>query len=180
MRIRKPSPKPVAIERSERARHIFAAMMDGRGLREIAEAEGIGVRRVQQIVAEELARDDVDPADDYALLQIARLEHALELLGAQIDAGKTSAIGAFLRVIEQLGRLTRDRFHLEPSPRGLRYCAEVEGMDERLRRLAATREMLAERRAARERACNDKSVKSNAGQVSDIVANGEIADFAAQ
>ncbi len=39
----------------ERARHIYAAMMDGRSLREIAEAESLGIRRIQQIVAEELA-----------------------------------------------------------------------------------------------------------------------------
>src|SRR5271155_5729893 len=86
-------------KKSERARHIYAAMMDGRSLREIAESEGVGVRRIQQIVSEELTRRKANPASDYALLQIARLERALELLGAEIDAGKAAAVHAFLRVI---------------------------------------------------------------------------------
>ena len=50
-----PNVKPISpSKKSERARHIYAAMMDGRSLREIAEAEGLGVRRIQQIVSEEL------------------------------------------------------------------------------------------------------------------------------
>ena len=93
-------------KKSERARHIYAAMMDGRSLREIAEAEGLGVRRIQQIVSEELGRRRANPANDYAVLQIARLEQALELLGAKVEAGEAAAVPAFLRVIEQLSKLT--------------------------------------------------------------------------
>jgi hypothetical protein len=62
-----------ASEKSERASHIFAAMMDGRSLREIAEFGGLGVRR------DELTRRRANPANNYAILQIARLEQALEL-----------------------------------------------------------------------------------------------------
>ena len=61
-----PAPK-AASEKSERARHIFAAMMDGRSLREIAESEGLGVRRIQQIVAEELAPTAASEAKHAAL-----------------------------------------------------------------------------------------------------------------
>jgi hypothetical protein len=173
-----PKPKSSANEKTERARHIFAGMMGGRSLREIAEAEGLGVRRIQQIVAEELARRDANPADDYALLQIARLEQALELLGAQIDAGKAAAVPAFLRVIEQLGRLTQGHLYLASS--SFRVAEDAPAMEERLRRLAAAREVLAERRAARALKDAEKSAKPNAPQALDITRNREMTDFAAE
>jgi hypothetical protein len=160
-----PNVKPISpSKKSERARHIYAAMMDGRSLREIAEAEGLGIRRIQQIVAEELARRKGDPATDYALLQIARLEQAQELLGAKIDAGEAAAVPAFLRVIEQLFRL----------------ADEADEMEERFERLAIAREVLAERRARRRRAESEGSAQPNAPQVLEITADGETVDFAPQ
>jgi len=175
-----PNAKPISpSKRSERARHIYAAMMDGRSLREIAEAEGLGVRRIQQIVAEELARRKGDPATDYALLQIARLEQAQELLGAKIDAGEAAAVPAFLRVIEQLSKLTERQLHLGGSPM-LRLADEADEMEERFERLAVAREVLAERRARRRRAESEDSAKPNAPQVLEITPNGEIVDFVPQ
>ena len=175
-----PNAKPISpSKKSERARHIYAAMMDGRSLREIAEAEGLGIRRIQQIVAEELARRKGDPATDYALLQIARLEQAQELLGAKIDAGEAAAVPAFLRVIEQLSKLTQRQLHLGGSA-AFRLADEADEMEERFERLAIAREVLAERRARRRRAESEGSAKPNAPQVLEITANGEIVDFAPQ
>src|SRR5271163_1835552 len=173
-----PNVKPISpSKRPERARHIYAAMMDGRSLREIAEAEGLGVRRIQQIVAEELARRKGDPATDYALLQIARLEQAQELLGAKIDAGEAAAVPAFLRVIEQLSKLSERQLGGSPM---LRLADEADEMEERFERLAVAREVLAERRARRRRAESEDSAKPNAPQVLEITPNGEIVDFAPQ
>ena len=175
-----PNVKPISpSKKSERARHIYAAMMDGLGLREIAEAEGLGVRRIQQIVAEELARRKGDPANDYALLQIARLEQAQELLGAKIDAGEAAAVPAFLRVIEQLSKLTQRQLHLGGSA-AFGLADEVDEMEERFERLAIAREVLAERRARRRRAESEGSAKPNAPQVLEITADGESVDFAPQ
>ena len=94
-----PTPN-AASEKSERVRHIFAAMMDGRSTREIAGSKDSASGAFSRS-SRGLARRRADPADDYAFLQIARLEQALELLGAQIDAGRAAAVPAFLRVIEQ-------------------------------------------------------------------------------
>ena len=174
-----PNVKPISpSKKSERARHIYAAMMDGRSLREIAEAEGLGVRRIQQIVSEELGRRRANPANDYAVLQIARLEQAQELLGAKIDAGEAAAVPAFLRVIEQLSKLTRGLLHVE-SPT-FRLADEADEMEESFERLAVAREVLAERRARRRRAESEDSAKPNAPQVLENTANREIADFAPQ
>jgi hypothetical protein len=172
-----PALKP-ASEKSERARHIFAAMMDGRSLREIAESEGLGIRRIQQIVSEELTRRKANPANDYAMLQIARLEQALELLGAQIDAGIAAAVPAFLRVIERLSKLTGGQLDLGSS--GFRLADEVAEVEGRFELLAVAREVLAERRARRSCPEGEDSAKPNAAQSLEIEANRGIADISSQ
>ena len=77
----RPAAKPVPIltEEAERAQRIFARLMAGDSIRAIATSESLSVRRVQQIVRERLDRRDANPADDFVLLQIARLERALDL-----------------------------------------------------------------------------------------------------
>ena len=174
-----PNAKPISPnKKSERARHIYAAMMDGRSLREIAEAEGLGVRRIQQIVSEELGRRRANPANDYAVLQIARLEQAQELLGAKIEAGEAAAVPAFLRVIEQLSKLTRGLLHVE-SPT-FRLADEADEMEESFERLAVAREVLAERRARRRCAESEDSAKPNVLQSLENKGNREIGDFTPQ
>ena len=88
-------------EGRKRAQRIFAHLIGGQPVRAIAAAEKRSVRRVQQIIRQELDRRDANPADDYALLQIARLERALDLLGGQIDAGKPAAVNASVRILDQ-------------------------------------------------------------------------------
>ena len=140
-----PSPpaKPLrsSSEEHKRAQRIFARLMAGESMRAVAAAEALSLRRVQQIVRDELDRRDADPADDFALLQIARLERALDLIGVQIDAGKPAAAHAFVRILDYLNRLAPDRLRL---PRAFRRVGdEVDRMEERLGRLDAAREALA-------------------------------------
>ena len=166
---------PILTEEGERARRIFAGLMAGESIRAIAASETLSVRRVQQIVREQLDRRDANPADDFALLQIARLERALDLIGAQIDAGKPSAAHAFVRIIEQLNRLAPDRLRLKATY--LRIGDEVDKMEDRLSRLDAAREALALRRAeSAAKALREDAAKRNGPQALDITQNGETAD----
>jgi hypothetical protein len=121
-----------------RAQRIFARLMGGDSIRAIAESKTLSVRRVQQIVREHLDRRNANPAEDFVLLQIARLERALDLLGAQLDAGKPSAAHAFVRVLDRLNRLAPDRLRLKPAYQ--RVGDEVDTMEEKLERLDAARE----------------------------------------
>ena len=73
-------------EERKRAQRIFARLMAGQSMRAIATSENLSLRRVQQIVREQLDRRNANPADDFALLQIARLERALDLIGGQRGA----------------------------------------------------------------------------------------------
>ena len=176
-----PASKPVrsSAEARRRAQRIFARLMAGESIRVIAEAETMSVRRAQQIIREELNRRGANPADDYALLQIARLERALDLIGGQIDAGKPSAAHAFVRILDQLNRLAPDRLRLKAAYQ--RVGGEVDTMEERLGRLDAAREAV----ALRQGESGPESVRANAAKLNrpqafDIKGNGEMADFAPQ
>ena len=166
-----------SVEVRVRAQRIFARLMAGQSVRAIAASETLSVRRVQQIVREHLDRRNANPADDFALLQIARLERALDLIGAQLDAGKPSAAHAFVRILEQLNRLAPDRLRLKPAFQ--RVGDEVDKMEEKLERLDAAREALAQREAERgPQAFRENAAQSNAPQVLDNTENGEMDDFA--
>ena len=132
-------------EEHKRAQRIFARLMAGESMRAIATSENLSLRRVQQIVREQLDRRNANPADDFALLQIARLERALDLIGGQIDAGKPSAAHAYVRILDHLNRLAPDRLRLKAAFQ--RVGDEVDKMEDRLGRLDAAREALALRRA---------------------------------
>jgi hypothetical protein len=168
--------KPVrsSADAHKRARRIFARLIGGQSIRAIAAAERLSVRRVQQIVRQRLERSNVNPADDYALLQIARLERALDLLGAQIDAGKPAAADAFVRILDLLNRLAPDPLRLREAT--FRFETDVDTMAERLDRLDAARETLVLRNAGPRR--RGASAQSNHSEVPDNKATGETADFA--
>jgi hypothetical protein len=168
------NPDPFLSEEHQRAQRIFARLMGGEAMRAIAASENLSVRRVQQIVREQLDRRNSNPADDFALLQIARLERALDLIGGQIDAGKASAAHAYVRILEQLNRLAPDRLRLSVAFHGIGH--EVDTMEERLGRLDAAREALAARQASP--GLRENSAKRNGAQALDNTGNGETTDSA--
>jgi hypothetical protein len=170
--------KPVRspAEGKKRAQRIFARLIGGQSIRAIAASESLSIRRVQQIVRQELNRRDANPADDYALLQIARLERALDLIGGQIDAGKPSAVHAFVRILDHLNRLAPERLRLRAA--AFRIGDEVDKMAERLDRLDAAREALALRQAENGLRRRDDEAQSTRSEALDNKGTGETADFA--
>jgi hypothetical protein len=161
-------------EEHKRAQRIFARLVGGESIRAIATSENLSVRRVQQIVRGQLDRRDSNPADDFALLQIARLERALDLIGGQIDAGKPAAAYAYVRILEHLNRLAPDRLRLKAAFQ--RVGDEVDKMEDRLARLDAAREALALRQAERPPGLRANAAKRNRPQVLDNTGNREMAD----
>jgi hypothetical protein len=168
------NPDPFLTEEHQRAQRIFARLMGGEAMRAIAASENLSLRRVQQIVREQLDRRNANPADDFALLQIARLERALELIGAQIDAGKATAAHAYVRVLDLLNRIAPDRLRLNVPFQGM--GREVDTMEDRLGRLDAAREALAVRQASQE--SRENPAKRNGAQALDNTGNGETTDSA--
>jgi hypothetical protein len=166
------NPDPFLSEEHQRAQRIFARLMGGESMRAIAASEDLSLRRVQQIVREQLDRRNANPADDFALLQIARLERALDLIGAQIDAGKASAAHAYVRILDHLNRLAPDRLRLNVAFQGI--GREVDTMEDRLGRLDAAREALAFRQAST--GSRENSAKRNGAQAIENTENREMAD----
>jgi hypothetical protein len=163
----------------KRAQRIFARLVGGESMRAIATSENLSARRVQQIVRDQLDRRNSNPADDFALLQIARLERALDLIGGQIDAGKPAAAYAYVRILEHLNRLAPDRLRLKAAFQ--RVGDEVDKMEERLGRLDAAREALALRQAkTAEKAPRENPAKRKRPQALDNKGNRETADSATQ
>jgi hypothetical protein len=165
-------PVPFLTDEHQRAQRIFARLMGGESMRAIAASENLSLRRVQQIVREQLDRRNANPADDFALLQIARLERALDLIGAQIDAGKALAAHAYVRILDHLNRLAPDRLRLSVPFEGI--GREVDTMEDRLGRLDAAREALALRQPSPE--CRVNSAKRNQPQALENTGNDEMAD----
>jgi hypothetical protein len=162
-------------EEHKRARRIFARLMGGESMRAIAASEKLSLRRVQQIVRAQLDRRNANPADDFALLQIARLERALDLIGSQIDAGKPAAAHAFVRVLDHLNRLAPDRLWLKGVYQ--RVGDEVDNMEDRLGRLDAAREVLALRQTkTAEKGPRENPAKRKRRQALDNKENREMAD----
>ena len=161
------------VEARKRAQRNFARLMGGGTIRAIAASETLSARRAQQIIRQELN----NPADDCALLRIARLERALDPVGGQIDAGKPSAAHAFVRILDHLNRLAPDRLRL---PRAFnRIGDEVDKMEERLGRLDAAREALSLRQAENgPQAFRENAAQSNRPQAFDNKGTRETVDFA--
>ena len=176
MSARPAKPARSTVEGRKRAQRIFARLMGGESIRAIAASETLSVRRVQQIVRQELERRDANPADDYAFLQIARLERALDLLGAQIDSGKPAAVHAFVRILDHLNRLAPERLRLKATV--LRIGDEVDKMADRLDRLDAARELLAFRVGEGPPRLREEAAQSNRAEAVDNKGNRETVDFA--
>jgi hypothetical protein len=87
-----------------RRERIFAWLRAGWAYDDIAREERVTPRRVRQIVSEALQRRKVDGGSDHAMLQLARLEHALRLSAEAVARGEIGAIAPHLKVLAQLDR----------------------------------------------------------------------------
>ena len=85
---------------------ILAALLNGASLEKIAEQEAISLKRVEKLLRDELHKRWVAPAQDYARIQVARLETLLAKLTSQAENGEIAAIDRILRVLDRL-----DRYH---------------------------------------------------------------------
>ena len=135
-----------AYDRAMRANRIFARMLEGQSYAAIGESEGLTVRRVREIVQQALDRWDIEPSEEYRLVQIARLDGALRLIERKIADGKLGAVPHLIRVLEQLDRYHGERLYAPPPE-----CREKDkaiAVRLKMERLAASRAAVAARLAA--------------------------------
>jgi len=96
-------PKPT---RSSRAKRILASLVAGAGVAEIATAERLTRKRTETLLRQELRNRWVAPTEDFARLQIARLEQMLLKLLHGLQDGDLKAIDRAVRIVDRL-----DRYH---------------------------------------------------------------------
>jgi hypothetical protein len=91
---------------ARRGPRILVALAAGAGLDAVAEKEGLSRKRVETMLRDELRRRWVAPAEDYARLQIVRLEAMTARLAAKAERGDLPAIDRMLKILDRL-----DRYH---------------------------------------------------------------------
>jgi hypothetical protein len=113
--------------RSTRAQRVLASLIAGAGVDEISTAEQLTRKRTENILREALRNRWVAPAEEFARLQIARLEHMILKLLDRIQNGDLEAIDRALKIVDRL-----DRYHGFTKSRRL---TEQYGDEERARLL---------------------------------------------
>ena len=103
-----PPPRRTAMRRAtaERKLRILERLTAGVSVPHIARTEDLTIRRVRQIIAEMLAKREVDPPAGFVQLQIARLSDAMQVAHTMMMEGDLKAMD---RVIKLAGEL--DRYH---------------------------------------------------------------------
>ena len=92
--------------RVSRGPAVLAAMINGVSLTDIATSENMNPKRVEKTLRDELRKRWIAPAQDYARLQIARLEAIANQLKEKSKNGDLPTIDRLLKVMDRL-----DRYH---------------------------------------------------------------------
>jgi hypothetical protein len=92
--------------RATLAQRVLASLVAGAGVEEISAAEKLTRKRTENILRQELRNRWVAPAEEFARLQIARLEHMILKLLDRIHNGDLEAIDRALKIVDRL-----DRYH---------------------------------------------------------------------
>jgi hypothetical protein len=92
--------------RDSRGPAALAAMIDGASVAEIAASADVTPKKVEQMIRRELRKLWIAPSQDYARLQIARLEAIAGKLKEKAREGHLPTIDRLLKVMDRL-----DRYH---------------------------------------------------------------------
>jgi hypothetical protein len=124
---------PSTRSKRSRAQRVLASLIAGVGMDEIGVAERLTWERTEGILRQELRNRWFAPTEDFARLQIARLEQMLLTLLDRLQEGDLKAIDRALRIIARL-----DRYHGFTKAKRL---PEQYGEEERARLPRKTNEM---------------------------------------
>jgi hypothetical protein len=92
--------------RASLAQRVLASLVAGAGVDDISAAEQLTRKRTENILRQELRNRWVAPAEEFARLQIARLEQMILKLLDRIKNGELEAIDRALKIVDRL-----DRYH---------------------------------------------------------------------
>lgn len=101
--VERPARKPT---RANRGPAVLAALINGVSFAEIAATEDLTPKRIEKMLRDELRKRWIAPAQDYARLQIARLEAIANQLKEKSKNADLPTIDRLLKVLDRL-----DRYH---------------------------------------------------------------------
>jgi hypothetical protein len=102
-----PNPStPPKRSRATLAQRVLASLIGGAGVDDISAAEQLTRKRTENILRQELRDRWVAPAEEFARVQIARLERMIAKLVDQLQKGDLEAIDRALKIVDRL-----DRYH---------------------------------------------------------------------
>ncbi len=119
--------------RVTRAQRVLASLIAGAAVDEIGATKLLTRKRTESILRQELRNRWVAPAEDFARLQIARLEQMILKLLERLQEGDLRAIDRALKIVDRL-----DRYH--GFTKGTRV-PEPYGEEERARLLKKVNEI---------------------------------------
>jgi hypothetical protein len=128
-----PKRRTTAFIRTERRRRIFDRLSQGWAYDDIAREEKLTLRRVRQIVAEDLNSRGADDDSRHTLAQLARLGPALKAAGEAVAQGDVRAIAPLIKVLDRLDRYQKSAEAARPRARSSRSDPVV--ISELMRRL---------------------------------------------
>jgi hypothetical protein len=120
--------------RAPLAERVLASLIGGAGVDEISAAEKLTRRRTEDILREALRGRWIAPAEEFARLQIARLERMIARLVDRLQEGDLEAIDRALKIVDRL-----DRYHGFTKAKRL---PEQYGEEERARLLKKINEVV--------------------------------------
>jgi hypothetical protein len=99
-------PTPSKRVRTPLAQRVLASLVAGAGVDEISAAERLTRKRTENILREALRGRWIAPAEEFARLQITRLERMIAKLVDRLQKGDLEAIDRALKIVDRL-----DRYH---------------------------------------------------------------------
>lgn len=88
------------------AQRVLASLVAGAGVDEISAAERLTRKRTEKVLREALRDRWIAPAEEFARLQIVRLERMIGKLVDRLQNGDLDAIDRALKIVDRL-----DRYH---------------------------------------------------------------------
>ena len=125
--------------RTTLVRRVLASRVAGAGVDDISAAERLTRKRTENMLREALRDRRIAPAEEFARLQIARLEHMAVKLVDRLQQGDLEAIDRALKILDRL-----DRYH--GFTRGKRL-PEQYGEEERARLVKKINDIVARLRS---------------------------------
>ena len=92
-------------KRIERREVFFDLLVSGYSVEQIAQATKMSPSAVRRAISQALAERRLDAPEEFARLQIARLNKALRCADVSLENGKLNAIAPYLAVVAELNRV---------------------------------------------------------------------------